>query len=157
MNIVHLSHWQRRILGSTFKDNSQVEVQKRKFFFDEKRLNISITYEFTEGVIAFLVEAFGISKSQLDDWEMRLFPDKTAVLSPHLVVFVTVAAIAGICALPSYSTCALVRICGSCSTPILHFYTISWHPPAERISIEQKTGVKTFVFDKLLTVGRYCS
>ena len=41
------------------------------------------------------------------------------------VVFITVASMAGFCALLSYSTCALVQVGGYCSTPIFHFYTIS--------------------------------
>ena len=123
----------------------------------EDSLNSSITPEFSKSMITFLIGSVGISKSQLDDWKMGLFPEKTAVLSRHIVVLITVAPIAGVCALLSYSACALIQICGSCSTPVLHFFIVTWHPPAKRTPVPQKTRVVAFVFDKLLAARRYCS
>ena len=124
---------------------------------DEDSLNSSITLEFSKSVITFLIGSVGVPKSQLGDWKMSLFREEPAVLTPHIVVLITVASIAAICALLRYSACALVQILGSCSTPIQHFFIISRHPPAIRIPVEQNNRVVAFVFDKLFALRRYCS
>ena len=96
-----------------------------------------------------------IPKPQLCHRKARLFSEQTAVLTPRSIIFVTVASVLWIRTWiwNGYSARTLLVISWFCSTPVLHFGSVTCHPPAIYTVIEE-ARMKTPVLDKLLAVSR---
>ena len=90
----------------------------------------------------------GIPKPELLHWKLCLLSEETAVLSPYLVIPVTVTGTAGV----SHTACALTTT-GCCPSPVRHLLRITWHPPSVW-TVKPQTGVITLVLYKLFTVRR---
>ena len=61
-------------------------------------LNYAIALKLSQSVVAKLrVSITNISKPKLFNWKLGLISEETAVFTPHMVVFITVTTIAGVC------------------------------------------------------------
>ena len=59
---------------------------------------VAIALKFSQSVVAILRGTItNISKPKLFNWKLGLISKETAVFAPHMVVFITVATIAGVC------------------------------------------------------------
>ena len=66
-----------------------------------------IALKFSQSVVALLVATACISKPELFNWQMCLVSEETAVFEPFIVILVTVASIARVCACVGHPACAL--------------------------------------------------
>ena len=55
-------------------------------------------FQFPQGVITVFVATASIPKPELFDWKICLISQETAVLTPYIVIFITVTTITGDCA-----------------------------------------------------------
>ena len=96
-----------------------------------------------------------IPKPQLCHRKVRLLSEQTAVLTPRLIIYVAVAFTARICTWiwNGYPARALSVISWFCSTPILHFGSVTCHPPAKSAVFKEARTIAP-VLDKLLAVSR---
>ena len=108
----------------------------------------SVAFQFSESVITFLATTRYISKPELFNWQSCLVSEETAVLTPYLVILITVTIIST-STWVGHSACALTTA-RWCSTPVRHLTSITWHPPGK--SSPQEIWPRTLVLDKLLTV-----
>ena len=65
-----------------------------------------------------------ITKPQLFYWQMCLLIEETTVLTPFMVILVTVTTITPFCTRAFHPACALITI-RCCSPPISHIYRIT--------------------------------
>ena len=54
-------------------------------------------FQFPQGVITLFTSIANIPKPELFDWKLCLISEKTAVLTPYRVIFITVTNLTGVC------------------------------------------------------------
>ena len=65
-----------------------------------------------------------ITKPQLFYWQMCLLIEETTVLTPFMVILVTVTTTTPFCTRAVYPACALITI-RCCSAPVIHIHRIT--------------------------------
>ena len=127
-------------------------TKKSQYSFSLK----SITFQFSKCVICFFIYTIisnaGISKSQLCHWKLRVVSEKTAILSPCVVILIAVTVLIRVCGcvVQAARTFVWIRID---SSPVKHFLAVECHPPAVCFTIAEECRVIALVLYKLLTVN----
>ena len=115
-------------------------------------LNESKTLELSKCVVSLVTIIIGISKPQLFHWQLELVFEEAAVLSQCVVILVAVASEVNVCTCIIQAACAFI-INRINSSPVLHLFSITWHPPAVHVTIEEEHWVVALLLYKLLTVS----
>ena len=103
-------------------------------------------------MVAFLSLITSITKPELFYWQLCLVSEETTVLTPVIVILITITTISGVGTWVGHPACALTTA-RWCSAPVRHLSRITWHPPSIWI-VKPKTGAITLILDKLFTVRR---
>ena len=108
--------------------------------------------QFSQGVVAFLATIHvHITKPELFYWKLCLVSEKTAVLTPYIVILITVTTITGARTWVGHPACAPTTVRWR-SAPVRHHCGITWHPPG--VSTSKYPWMITLVLNKLLTLWR---
>ena len=118
-----------------------------------KWLCCTITLEFSQSVVAFLVTFTSISKPELYNRKFGLVSRETAVFTPYTVIRFTVTAITAVCTCVGHPASAFIT--DICSAPVSHHSRITWYPPIYYNRLVHHC-IKTLVLDELLAMRRDC-
>ena len=103
-------------------------------------------------MISFLAWISSITKFQLSNRNCVLVNQISTVFSPCVIIVVTIAFFST-CTTVGHSTCTFSTV--DCrSSPVIHFWTLTWYPPTISWWWQPKGTMITFIFYKLFAILR---